>query len=236
MKRSISGTIFAICVSASLLVACGVATQAPATKDPAAPNSTNISTTSPAGSTTVAATATRPSIGTPTARATAPGTPATTPSPDRPGTPRASATATRTARGPRYSLFLSEAVTIPDSDLDSDLTIRFKGVANDSRCPVSPMVVCAWAGEATVSFEATSGTESHTIVLTMPGLTRDTTERGDNPKTHMTYRGYVIQIVSLEPQPTLTSSPVGRGTAAIPLTPTSAPSQVTVTILVTVAP
>ncbi len=231
MKRSISGTIFAICVSASLLVACGVATQAPATKDPAAPNSTNIPTTSPAGSTTVAATATRPSSGTPTARATAPGTPATTPSPDRPGTPRASATATRTARGPRYSLLLSEAVTIPDSDL----TIRFKGVANDSRCPVSPMVVCAWAGEATVSFEATSGTESHTIVLTMPGLTKDTTERGDNPKTHMAYKGYVIQIVSLEPQPTFTPLPVGPGTATIPIPPASV-RKTTATILVTVAP
>jgi len=31
----------------------------------------------------------------------------------------------------------------------------------------------------------------------MPGLTKDTTQRGDNSKTHVIYKGYVIQIVSL---------------------------------------
>jgi len=231
MKRSITGTLLALLTAIPLLIACGAAESVPVMVMPIVPGATSITVTAPAGTTPIAATATRPSIGTPTARATAPGTPATTPSPDRPGTPRASATATRTARGPRYSLLLSEAVTIPDSDL----TIRFKGVANDSRCPVSPMVVCAWAGEATVSFEATSGTESHTIVLTMPGLTKDTTERGDNPKTHMAYKGYVIQIVGLEPQPTFTPPPVGPGTATIPIPPASV-RKTTATILVTVAP
>jgi len=57
----------------------------------------------------------------------------------RPGTVRVSATATRTVPGPRYALLLDEAVTIPNSDL----TIRFKAVTNDSRCPNSPLIACA---------------------------------------------------------------------------------------------
>ncbi len=215
MKRSITGTLLAILTAIPLLVACG----APATAIPATPVATPIPATAPAGTTPVAATATRPISG----------TPAATPSPDRPGTPRASATATRTAQGPRYSLTIGQAVAIPNSDL----TIRFKGVTNDSRCPDSQFIACYWAGEATVSFEATIGTESHTMLLTMPGLTRDTTQRGDNPKTYMTYKGYVIQIVSLEPQPTFTPPPVGRGTPTIPVATKTGPSEATATILVT---
>ena len=224
MKRSIPLKLLAI-VAIPLLVACGAPDLVPATTVPPTP----IATTRAA--TPVAATATRPTPSTPTVRATAPGTPIATPTIDRPGTPRGTATSTRTAQGPRYTLTLGQAVAIPNSDL----TIRFKGVTNDSRCPDSQFIACAWNGEATVSFEATVSTETHTILLIMPGLTKDTTERSDNPKTHMTYKGYVIQIVSLEPQPTYTPPPVGPGTATIP-TPTASVREVTATILVTATP
>lgn len=222
MKRPISGTLLAIFAAIPLLVACGVADPAPATTIPAAQVATTVPATAPAGATPIAATATRPSTG----------TPAATPTIDRPGTPRGTATATRTAQGSRYPLSLGEAMTSPNSDL----TIRFKGVTNDSRCPSSQFVACAWNGEATVSFEATIGTETHTILLIMPGLTKDTTQRGDNSKTHVIYKGYVIQIVSLEPQPAFIPPPVGPGTATIPVAPTHAPSETTATILVTTAP
>ncbi len=234
MKRSITGTLLAILTAIPLLVACGalttarpatpvattipatapattpVATTIPATALPATPIATTIPATAPAGTTPVAATATRPIS----------------------GTPRASAIPTRTVQGPRYSLTIGQTVAMPNSDL----TIRFKSVTNDSRCPDSQFVVCAWNGEATVGFEVTIGTETHTILLIMPGLTKDTTQRGDNSKTHVTYKGYVIQIVSLEPQPAYTPPPVGRGTPTIPVATKTGPSEATATILVTAAP
>jgi hypothetical protein len=221
MKRSLTGTLLVILTAIPLLVACGVADPIPATVSPAAPNATAVSATVPATTTPVAATATRASTGTPIAM----------PTPDRPGTPRTSATSTRAAQGPRYALVLGEAVAIPNSEL----TLRFKAVTNDSRCPDSQFVTCVWAGEATVSIEVTVGTDSHTILLVIPGLTKDTTERGDNSKTHTIYKGYVIQLVSLEPQPTYTPPLVGPGTATIP-TPAPSVTEKTATILVTVAP
>lgn len=225
MKRSITRALLAIIAAIPLLAACGAPDLVPATTVPMTPTATT------SAATPVAATVTRAVTTIPTARATAPSTPASTPIIDRPGTPRGTATATRIAQGPRYALTLGQAVAIPNSDL----TIRFKGVTNDSRCPGSQFVACAWNGEATVSFEATVGTETHTILLIMPGLTEDTTLRGDSPKTHVTYKGYVIQIVSLEPQPTYTPPPIGPGTATIP-TPTPSVTEQTATILVTVAP
>ena len=229
MKHAIPLTFLVAVAALFSLVACGA---------PDLVSATSVPTTASAPTATIpsgVATAPRSLSGTPTVRATAPSTPSTpaaTPTGDRPGTPRSTTTPTRTAQGPRYALILGEAVTIPNSDL----TIRFKAVTNDSRCPDSQFIACAWAGEATVSFEATVGAESHTMLLTMPGLTKDTTERGDNPKTHTTYKGYVIQIVSLEPQPTYTPPTTGLGTATISTPTPSGPRETTATILITAAP
>jgi hypothetical protein len=140
MQRPFAAILLVILASIPLLAACNAAAPAPATTIPAASIATTAPTVPSVATTPAATTAARPSAGTPTAFATAFGTSTRMAVGDPPTPPRTTTTTTRTAQGPRYPLLLGEAVTIPASDL----TIRFKGISNDSRCPVSPMVVCAW--------------------------------------------------------------------------------------------
>lgn len=59
-----------------------------------------------------------------------------------------------------------------------DLTVRFVGVINDSRCPEG--AVCIWAGEVSCTLEITSGEIVNTKVLVQPGSAEPpTTDFGD---------------------------------------------------------
>lgn len=72
------------------------------------------------------------------------------------------------------------------------LTLRFEGVAGDSRCPVD--VVCVWAGEATVRLRAQAPSQD--------ARTLDVTVHGTGGSGEGDYAGsYKITVTKLEPAP-----------------------------------
>jgi hypothetical protein len=68
---------------------------------------------------------------------------------------------------------LDESFTLSPGESASvrgeDLTVRFVGVINDSRCPEG--AVCIWAGEVSCTLEITYGGKVNTKVLVQPGQT-----------------------------------------------------------------
>jgi hypothetical protein len=72
-----------------------------------------------------------------------------------------------------------------------DLKIRFTAVPDDSRCPIN--VVCVWAGDARLAFEA-SGSIQRQFELHLP-----TEQMGPRSIVLGTYQ---IEVLSLEPAPT----------------------------------
>ena len=83
-----------------------------------------------------------------------------------------------------FRLGLAQRVTVGDAGL----TLAFKTVKEDSRCPRDTQ--CIWAGRATVTIEVSKpGTAPQSLALTLP-----------KPAT-ANYAGYAISLVALEPRP-----------------------------------
>ena len=73
-----------------------------------------------------------------------------------------------------------------------DLTIEFKSVSNDSRCPTDAQ--CVWAGNAEVNVELTkTGNSSSAIQLNTAGTTELPSQAN--------YLNYTIRITELQPYP-----------------------------------
>jgi len=78
-----------------------------------------------------------------------------------------------------------------------DLTIKFKSVSNDSRCPTDAQ--CIWAGNAEINVDLTkTGNPSSTIQLNTAGST-------DLPN-EANYLNYTIRITELQPYPKVDST------------------------------
>ena len=84
-----------------------------------------------------------------------------------------------------FSLRVGESTTLEGVDL----TLSFKAVTRDSRCPKD--VTCIVAGEAVVVFEALSSGARAELVFDVPPGGGDTKE----------FEGFTISITGLEPQP-----------------------------------
>ena len=83
------------------------------------------------------------------------------------------------------TLAFSEQKTIEDEAL----TLTFTALNEESRCPGGTQ--CAWAGQATITIEASKpGTSPASFALTVP-----------SPNT-TSYSGYSITLVDLAPYPT----------------------------------
>ena len=195
------------------LASCGT----PLTPTPRPIGGTPIGTLTPAPAapntppTVAASPSTAPTSGTSTpTRATA----------TRAATPRATASMVSASpvagEGARLVLRLGQSSDVAATGL----TIRFSAVTEESRCPRSTggvYMVCAWAGQATIRLDAKRGAETGTLPLTMPGLTDDTTQRPASAAAVITFAGYRIQIVSLEPQPIATNGKPDQGEYVVTL-------------------
>ncbi|MFD0000179.1 hypothetical protein [Nocardia sp. NPDC127526] len=73
--------------------------------------------------------------------------------------------------------------------LDDDrLTVLFRGVSNDSRCPEEPDIRCVWEGDATIALTVTSnGTAAEHDLKVQP------------PGNELALDGYRIHLVALRP-------------------------------------
>lgn len=144
----------------------------------------------------------------------------------RAATPRATASTVGASpvagAGARLVLRLGQSSDVAATGL----TIRFSAVTEESRCPRSTggvYMTCAWAGQATIRLDAKRGAETSALPLTMPGLTDDTTQRPASAAAAITFAGYRIQIVSLEPQPTTTGGKPDQGEYVVTLLVTAVP-------------
>ncbi len=82
------------------------------------------------------------------------------------------------------------------------LSVRFEGVANDSRCPVD--VNCVWEGEATVQVRLQApAQETRTLELRVRGT------GGSSPPGEFGER-FAVQVTKLEPAPR-SSQPIPAG-------------------------
>jgi hypothetical protein len=96
--------------------------------------------------------------------------------------------------GPESSLILNDTIEIYYNErlenYESEMSIAFESVLNDSRCPTGP-VACKWAGDATVRFEFILDNEITIIDLhTNSQFFCDTT-----------VKNYSIYLVKLNPYP-----------------------------------
>ncbi len=76
-----------------------------------------------------------------------------------------------------------------------NLVVGFVEVAQDSRCPSSPDIVCAWEGEAVVKVELNAGGRA----LGSPLLSSHP-NNGSSPNV-IRLEGYVLQVIELDPYP-----------------------------------
>ena len=84
---------------------------------------------------------------------------------------------------------LEKQVKIPNSKI----TLKFKEVTEDSRCPVD--VTCVWEGVATVNIEASSGNQTNNFSVG----TRDFLAK--NISKSFSFSGYRFTVTELIPQP-----------------------------------
>ena len=73
----------------------------------------------------------------------------------------------RASLGQKFSLAIGQSAEITGEDL----TVGFKDVVEDSRCPKN--VTCIWAGRASCIVEIRQAGQTEQTVLTEPGLTFD---------------------------------------------------------------
>jgi hypothetical protein len=185
------------------LLACGqsapIATVPVPTATAVAPTATASPTATPrAAEPTLppAATATRPTAGSPTTISTAP---------------------IAGNLGMRVSVPLGQTATFAAEGL----TLHFAAVTSESRCPKSAggiNIACATSGQASITVEAARGQEKRPLYFVIPGLTDDTTRLNTLPNIFVvadTFAGYRIQLVSLEPQPTAIATPTPQNYVAV---------------------
>jgi len=98
--------------------------------------------------------------------------------------------------GNTISIELGKTKTIPGSKL----SLQFKEVVEESRCPVD--VTCVWEGIAIVDIAATSGSEKADLQI----ATRDFEQK--NVKKSASFAGYRVTLVELKPQPGAKEEPV----------------------------
>jgi hypothetical protein len=91
--------------------------------------------------------------------------------------------------------------------LGGGLTVEFKSVLSDSRCPMN--AVCVWQGDAAVR-----------LGLTLGGQRADTTLHSTIEPRTIAFRGYDVGFVHLEPYPIADQKP---DTSAYVLTLTARP-------------
>lgn len=91
---------------------------------------------------------------------------------------------------------LEKQVKIPNSNV----SLQFKEVMEDSRCPVN--VTCVWEGVATVNMAGISGTQKTNFQVG----TRDFLPK--NVTNSFTFSGYKFTLTELKPQPGAKEEPV----------------------------
>ena len=123
---------------------------------------------------------------------------------------------------PSLKIALSQQITLADKAL----TVTFKQIEEDSRCPADAH--CIWAGQATISIEVSAPDNPPAILtLTMPGgvpqLSPFAAISSDNK---IVYAGYVIQLIGLEPYPHAKSTAeMSMPIATLKITKRESPSQ-----------
>ncbi len=81
-----------------------------------------------------------------------------------------------------------------------DLVVSLVEVAQDSRCPSSPTVDCAWEGEAVVKVELNAGGRALGAPLLSTHL-----NNGSSPNA-VRLEGYRLQVLELDPYPVTSGS------------------------------
>lgn len=76
-----------------------------------------------------------------------------------------------------------------------DLVVRFIDVPQDSRCPDSPVIDCAWEGEAVVRVQLTTRGR----ILGAPLLSTHP-NNGSSPNA-VRLEGYLLRVIQLDPYP-----------------------------------
>lgn len=104
-------------------------------------------------------------------------------------TQTSSKTETSTVTNNIVTIGLDKQVKIPNSKV----SLQFKEVVEESRCPVD--VTCVWEGIAIVNVEATSGSEKMDFKV----ATRDFLPK--NVTKTFSFSGYKFTLVELKPQP-----------------------------------
>jgi len=101
-----------------------------------------------------------------------------------------------------FDLKAGQRVTVRDARLK----VSFQAVAEDSRCPED--VTCVWAGNAKIVLVVNrSGRPGGAKTITL--------NSGLNPK-HITYQGYDIKLVGVEPHRN-TKTKIGQGAYVVTL-------------------
>ncbi|MBV6878611.1 hypothetical protein NG800_001860 [Epilithonimonas ginsengisoli] len=104
-------------------------------------------------------------------------------------TQTSSKTETSTVTNNIVTIGLDKQVKIPNSKV----SLQFKEVVEESRCPVD--VTCVWEGIAIVNVEATSGSEKMDFKV----ATRDFLPK--NVTKTFSFSGYKFTLTELKPQP-----------------------------------
>ncbi|MDX1439611.1 MAG: hypothetical protein R3284_06895 [Rubricoccaceae bacterium] len=94
-------------------------------------------------------------------------------------------------------------------------TLRFDGVAGDSRCPAN--TTCVWEGVAQVHLSLVDDDRAIPIQLEIPGLVEEETEPQDSQT--ITAGGYVFTIHALNPYPGADDDGAVRVTLSVRSTP-----------------
>ncbi|MCG2793063.1 MAG: hypothetical protein L6262_05925 [Weeksellaceae bacterium] len=103
--------------------------------------------------------------------------------------PQISTRETSLAASNMVTIGLEKPVKIPNSIV----SLRFKDILEDSRCPVG--VTCVWEGLAIVNMDAVSGDEKSGFQVG----TRDFVPK--NVKKSFSFSGYRFTLTALKPQP-----------------------------------
>ena len=96
---------------------------------------------------------------------------------------------TQTSGDNTLTIGINEKTTIPNSKI----SLEFKEIVEDSRCPVD--VTCVWEGIAIVNLKASNGSETKNIQL----ATKDFEPK--NTKKNTNFDGYKISLIDVKPYP-----------------------------------
>lgn len=95
--------------------------------------------------------------------------------------------------GEPFTLCYGTTAHAPDDNVS--LSIKFDEVYGDSRCPMSPDILCVWEGRVDVGLELSFGQTTKTDTLSKGGL------GADNAKDSTAFLDFKIKLLSVEPYP-----------------------------------